>query len=777
MTSPVFSPDGKTVALDWPDKTIRLWDSATGRERQRLSGHEGAVTQLAFSPDGELLASAGRDKTVRLWDLATGKERRQFRDEGTAWETIPFAFSGDGKKLITMSQKARALRMKCWTSSVWDIATAKDPVRQTFEVEHEFGHALSPDGKHFAVISADTKSIRLFDPATGKELCRTEGDASRLGDIAFSADGRAMTAAAYRDGTVRVWDVDTGKLRHHFKALPGGIVAPTLSRDGALVALNGLEAGACLHIYDVARGKEIHDFPGHRDGPLTVAFARDGKTVITVERATVRTQPVESWANWSFRVWEAATGKELRVTQADPKGEIRLVVVSPDARLIATVIHDGTIRLWEISTGKEFQHWKGPTWEVKWQVGKEWKTADYTAVQQAAFSPDGKIFVAPGRKGRIDRWDTTTGKELPPLKTPLPVAPNSFPIFPSLSSSADGRTLLASAYDLNGYPEYSLLLLDAASGRLVRMIDTRRDTTGKSLIASPIQEAVSSPDGRTWAVKGQTDAPAVVLFEAATGRQRGVLEARDGVTALAFSPDGRWLVIGSHQLSLWDLATGRIVAHAAGPCSSLAFSPDGKRLAVGSGDSAALVYDVAELLKKAPAPEKLTAADRDRLWKDLSGADAARAYQAIQRLAADPESVPFLKERLQEPPKPEQKRLARLLADLDSEDFDVREKATQELEQLGHQAEPALREVLEGMPGAEVRTRVEGLLKKLNGEGGALPSARVIALRALEALEIAGTVEARRVIKSLAEGSADAHLTQEAKTALERVAARAGSAP
>jgi WD40 repeat protein len=718
---------------------------------------------------GKLLASAARDETIRLWDVATAKEQRQLREERGYVRTM--AFTADDKTLVAL----RSAAPNTYTASMWDVVTGQEHSGQSFALESNYHCPLSPEPRCFAVVALDYKSIGLFDPTTGKELRRIADEPARLQGVAFSPDGRSITADS-KDGNVRVWDVATGKLRHQFKALSGGILAAALSRDGSLLALNGEGAPVCIRIYDVARGKEIHAFRGHRSGPLTVAFARDGNAVITVDQAAVRTHPVETWADWSFRVWDIAAAKELRVTQVDPGGEVRLVVISPNARLIATVTHDGNIHLWDVASGKQLHHWMGPTEEVKWQVGREHKTAQYTAVRHAAFSSDGKTLLIPaGREGLIKRWDTATGKELPPLKAPLPTGA----VFPS----TDGRTLLVAAHDQKAYPDYPLLLLDAASGRLLRKLDTLVPEMRKALFTLPVQDgdATGSADGRTWAVKREAEGPVgpkVILFEAGTGQRRGVLEARHRLGAVAFSPNGRWLASGGFQVSLWDLATGRVVAHAPGPgesATSLSFSPDGKRLAVGGNDSAALVYDVEEFLKQAPAPAKPSTADREGLWKDLTGADAARAYQAIQRFAAAPESVAFLKEHLKVPAAPDTKRLAQLIADLDREDFEVREKATRELERIGPPAEPALRRALEGTPSAELRSRVEHLLQRL--KPGAIPTDELIALRVLEALEIAGTPEARRFIKGLADGPADASLAQAAKRSLERLANRAGSAP
>jgi hypothetical protein len=116
------------------------------------------------------------------------------------------------------------------------------------------------------------------------------------------------------------------------------------------------------------------------------------------------------------------------------------------------------------------------------------------------------------------------------------------------------------------------------------------------------------------------------------------------------------------------------------------------------------------------------------------------------------------------------RRLARLVADLDDPEFRVRDRAAQELKDLGELAAPALQQVLTGQPSAEVRRRAETLL----AASSELTAEQLRGLRAVEALEHARSAEARQVLQSLAEGAPAARLTQEAKAALARLAAKRG---
>ncbi len=196
---------------------------------------------------------------------------------------------------------------------------------------------------------------------------------------------------------------------------------------------------------------------------------------------------------------------------------------------------------------------------------------------------------------------------------------------------------------------------------------------------------------------------------------------------------------------------------------SAAFSPDGKTLAAEGYNTTVLIWQLPEVYSGGPLTAKLDAKELQSLWDGLAKDDAAKAYKAVGTLIlGGKEAVPFLHEQLQ--PAPNAQRVARLLADLDSDEFAVREKASNDLEQLGDQAESALRKALASQPSAEVQRRVEDLLNKLSA-----PAKRLRIQRAVMVLEQIGSPEAKELLETLSKGADGALLTEEAKAARKRM--------
>src|SRR5262249_54392349 len=160
------------------------------------------------------------------------------------------------------------------------------------------------------------------------------------------------------------------------------------------------------------------------------------------------------------------------------------------------------------------------------------------------------------------------------------------------------------------------------------------------------------------------------------------------------------------------------------------------------------------------------------LWDDLAGKDAQRAYRAVLALSAAPkQAVPFLRERVKPPvSNAAYEQIPKLIAALDDDDFEVRERATRALEKLGQVAHPALRRALaEGS--VEVK-RQAALLLEVKGEAPPLSEEELQMLRAIEVLQLVGTPEVRPALEKLAAGAAEAPVTREAALALRQLEGR-----
>jgi hypothetical protein len=177
---------------------------------------------------------------------------------------------------------------------------------------------------------------------------------------------------------------------------------------------------------------------------------------------------------------------------------------------------------------------------------------------------------------------------------------------------------------------------------------------------------------------------------------------------------------------------------------------------------------------KDPLAKTLSRRQLEKLWDDLRSRDVTAAGPAARALVAGrKQALPFLVERLKEKPaRLDAGRILRLIDDLDNDEFQVREKAFRDLERLGDVAVPLLEKAVKKTTSAEVRTRIEILLKKQNLEEWALPSEQLRILRVIRILEWSGTADARQTLEQLAKDPAAADLEKDVRSSLARLRKR-----
>jgi WD40 repeat protein len=256
----------------------RLDEPDTIAELRCFAGHRSSVNSVAFSRDGQWGFGGsggeyldgyfydGKDRSLRVWELATGREVGRFSENGSPILTVASSTCGS---LLAVGSRNGGLSIM----DASDVANSREVGRHRSMV---CSVAFAPDGNHI-LTGCEDGVVRLWD-LHGNRLHKYEGHTATITGVAFSPDGRWIASSSL-DRTLRLWDLESGALLHWFVGHAKGVLCVAISPDGRHV-LSG-SSDTTLRMWDVAEGSEVQSFTGHHQGVTCVAFAPDGTRALS----------------------------------------------------------------------------------------------------------------------------------------------------------------------------------------------------------------------------------------------------------------------------------------------------------------------------------------------------------------------------------------------------------------------------------------------------------------------------------------------------------------
>lgn len=465
--------DGRVaVSAGEYDPALRVWELDSGRCRHLLNGHVREVRGLGISADGRYALSAGgADKTVRLWDLNAG---RCLRTIDSGYDDTA-ALSADGR-VAAAGGSAGLVR-------VWDIPAptgyaapaqlcrprtyaeaqalesaanaALDGAERAIAEEHfDTAHALLLELRTDHRQDRTPRALRAWQRLSGRvdrvgveELLATralDGHTDRVESICAGPDSRIAVSGG-RDGTLRVWDLETGECRRALTGHTAAVLSVAIAGDGRTVLSAGRDK--TVRVWDLESGRWVRTLTGHGSAVYAVALAADGRRAVSGSRDGDR-----------LLLWDVDSGERVRRLDGHTGG-VPTVAISADGRLALSGSHDGTARVWDLDTGACL------------------RVLDDShrghAVDAVRLSADGGRALTVGKQGQARLWDVASGACLRTFE------PN-WSGLADVQFSGDGRYALAAGENL-------LRLYDLATGGPAYEFPERPEE---------ISAVCLSPDGR-----------------------------------------------------------------------------------------------------------------------------------------------------------------------------------------------------------------------------------------------------------------------------------------
>ncbi|MBF0234067.1 MAG: caspase family protein [Desulfamplus sp.] len=345
VSAATFSPDGRRAVTGSNDNTLRLWDAKTGKLMAVLKGHTDKVQSAAFTPDNRYLLSGSRDKTIRLWDGWTGAFLKVLASQNLNIESL--SISPDSKSVLTGNGEGS----ETIENNVFSISDGKKRISFTKHKSIVLATAISPDGKLAATGGGENKEIYLWEINTGKIRQKLEGKGGTVQRVGFARDGKSIAWGKTRESPNLFSE---GSLEQSFNLREAGnnfnlSMGKELETDTDFI--RGKESMGSISIrtkngkfyptLQILKNNRVkHEIKRKKSGDYfyCLTLTPDGKTII-------------AGTSWYLIAFDADTGKE-RHKFIGHTGVVWGVAVSPDGTTLVSGSSDQTVKLWDISTGK-----------------------------------------------------------------------------------------------------------------------------------------------------------------------------------------------------------------------------------------------------------------------------------------------------------------------------------------------------------------------------------------------------------------------------------------
>jgi WD40 repeat protein len=499
-TEAVFSHDGQFLIFASQSSTeeglalLEICNAANGKKLRVITANWNHAYSLVATPNGHLLSSGGEgedgdvDVTTKVWDLQTGKELKSLPISAQA-------ISPDGRQIASATSSSEGTRIALYDSDSGKLI-------RTLDVSDQYvGHLVfAPEGSR--LVGSAGSTIESWDTESGKELGALPGDnSSATQALAISSDGKFLAFANYSGYTTKVWDLATSRIVNTVAGNPSSGYL-LFGRDGHLL----VSEPKGLHIWDVASGEEISNYPAVAGGRIVIS--EDGTWLASNPQTNVRI--------WDTRMWAVAN-----VTPAE--GAHIWCMGFAGSKIPAGIASTG-VQSWHIANNSDAPSLLGSTYAM-------------------ATSPQGK-FLAMGhaRGGEVDVWDLTSGAKVTSF------AAHKLSVN-QLEFSPDGKFLLTAGQETPVTPAMlSAHQLPVESS--VKLWDVGRWTPQAAFSSSTGE---FSADSRYLAVS--KDLGVIEVFDIAQSKTARVLTTQGyALGEVAFSPDGTWVAAFSQQgVSVWNI--------------------------------------------------------------------------------------------------------------------------------------------------------------------------------------------------------------------------------